>query len=69
MGRKCIDCRAFPSEMNSTIAISADGEAELLEPAVRHAVVVHKHQDTPDLRQMIRSAMKDGESPVQPQRA
>ena len=30
MGRKFIDCRAFPSEMNCTIAISADSESELL---------------------------------------
>jgi hypothetical protein len=28
MGRKFIDCRAFPSEMNCTIALSADSEAE-----------------------------------------
>ena len=60
MGRKFIDCRAIPSEMNCTIALSADGEAELLEAAVQHAVTVHKHQDTPELRQMIKSAMQDG---------
>ena len=60
MGRKFIDCRAFPSEMNCTIALSADSEAELLEAAVQHAVAVHKHQDTPELRQMIKSAMLDG---------
>jgi len=28
------------------------------------AVAVHKHQDTPDLRKMIRSAMKDGTPPL-----
>jgi predicted small metal-binding protein len=63
MGRKFIDCRAFPSEMNCTIAISADSESELLEAAVQHAVAVHKHQDTPDLRKMIKSTMKDGTPP------
>jgi predicted small metal-binding protein len=68
MGRKFIDCRAFPSEMNCTIALSADGEAELLEAAVQHAVAVHKHQDTPDLRQMIKSAMQDGTPPIAPPR-
>jgi len=36
----------------------------LLEAAVQHAVAVHKHQDTPDLRQMIKSAMKDGTAPI-----
>jgi predicted small metal-binding protein len=66
MGRKFIDCRAFPSEMNCTIALSADSEAELLEAAVQHAVAVHKHQDTLDLRQMIKSAMKDGTPPIEP---
>jgi predicted small metal-binding protein len=69
MGRKFIDCRAFPSEMNCTIAISADNEAELLEAAVQHAVAVHRHQDSPDLRNMIRSAMKDGTPPLQAPRA
>src|ERR1700688_734384 len=31
MSRKFIDCRAFPSEMNCTIALSADSAAEMLE--------------------------------------
>ena len=66
MGRKFIDCRAFPSEMSCTIALSADSEAELLEAAVQHAVTVHRHQDSPELRQMIKSAMQDGTPPVEP---
>jgi predicted small metal-binding protein len=70
MGRKFIDCREFPSEMNCTVALIADSEAELLEVAVQHAVAVHEHQDTPELRNMIRSAMKDGTPPVEaPRRA
>ena len=60
MSRKFIDCREIPSEMNCTVAISADSETELLEAAVQHAVAVHKHQDSAELRGMIRSAMKDG---------
>jgi predicted small metal-binding protein len=60
MPRKFIDCREFPSEMNCTVAISADSEKELLEVAVQHAVTVHRHQDSAELRDMIRSAMKDG---------
>jgi predicted small metal-binding protein len=64
MGRKFIDCRAFPSEMNCTIAISADTEAELLEAAVQHAVAVHRHQDSAELREMIRGAIKDGSPPL-----
>lgn len=63
MGRKFIDCRAFPSEMKCSVAISADTEDELLEVAVQHAVAVHKHQDTPELRDQIKSIIKDGMSP------
>jgi predicted small metal-binding protein len=56
--------------MNCTVALIADSEAELLEVAVQHAVAVHEHQDTPELRNMIRSAMKDGTPPVEaPRRA
>ena len=63
MPRKFIDCRDFPSELNCTIAISADSEKELLEAAVQHAVTVHEHEDSPELRAMIKSAMKDGTPP------
>lgn len=50
MSRKFIDCRAFPSEMNCSIAISANTEGELRAAAVQHAVAVHGHQDTPKLK-------------------
>jgi predicted small metal-binding protein len=70
LGRKFIDCREFPSETNCTVALSADSESELLEAAVQHAVAVHGHQDTPELRTMIRASMKDGTPPLEaPQRA
>jgi predicted small metal-binding protein len=55
--------------MNCTVAICADSEAELMEAAVQHAVAVHQHQDTPELRDQLRSLFKDGtpslESPRQ----
>lgn len=60
MTRKYIDCREFPSEMNCSVAISADTDKELIEAAVQHAVSVHKHQDTPELREQIRQTMKEG---------
>jgi predicted small metal-binding protein len=70
MGRKFIDCREFPSDTNCTIAISADTEGELVEAAVQHAVAVHRHQDTPELREQIKSIIKDGTPPVEaPRRA
>lgn len=63
MTRKYIDCRSFPSEMNCSVAISADNEKELLEAAVQHAVAVHGHKDTPELRQQVKKTMKEGSPP------
>lgn len=65
MARKFIDCREYPSEMNCTVALCADSEQELLEAAVQHAVAVHQHQDTPELRQQLKSMFKEGSPPVQ----
>ena len=58
MERKYIDCREYPSEMNCTLMISADSEAELLEAAVQHAVSVHHERDTPELRDQLRKLFK-----------
>lgn len=62
--RKYVDCREMPSDMHCTIAISADNDQELLEAAVQHAVTVHHHEDSPDLRSQISKAMKEGMPPV-----
>jgi predicted small metal-binding protein len=51
--------------MNCTVAISADSEAELIAAAVQHAVAVHQHQDTPELRDQIRELIKDGTPPLE----
>jgi predicted small metal-binding protein len=64
MPRKYIDCREFPSEMKCTLAISADTEKELLEAAVQHAVAVHGHKDTPELREQLRGCFKEGAPPA-----
>jgi predicted small metal-binding protein len=61
MARKFIDCREYPSEMNCTMFMSADSEEELLEAAVQHAVTVHGHTDTPELRSTLRSLFKEEE--------
>ena len=63
MTRKFIDCREFPSDMQCTVAISADSEEELLQAAVEHAVSVHHHTDSPELRQQLRQLFKDGTPP------
>ena len=65
MGRRFIDCREMPSESGCTVAICADTDAELIETAVQHAVVVHGHEDTFELRQQIGGAIKDGTPPLQ----
>ena len=62
--RMHIDCRNYPSDMNCTISISADSEKELLEAAVQHAVAVHGHKDTPDLRKALQSMLKNGAAPA-----
>jgi predicted small metal-binding protein len=60
MVRKYVDCREVPSESKCTVAISADSEKELMEVAVQHGVQVHGHKDTPEFRQMLKKAIKDG---------
>jgi predicted small metal-binding protein len=73
MTRKFIDCREFPSDMHCSVAISADSEDELLQVAVEHAVSVHGHHDTPELRTQLRQLFRNGmppeHSPVQGQPA
>ncbi len=64
MARMFIDCRDWPSEMNCSIALSADTERELIEAAVQHAIAVHRHQDTPELRGQLKSAIKAGSPPA-----
>jgi predicted small metal-binding protein len=65
MARKYVDCREMPSESNCSVALSADTDQELLEAAVQHAVAVHKHEDTPELRQAIRANFKEGTPPIE----
>lgn len=65
MTRKYIDCRAFPSDSGCTVALAADSDNELLEAAVQHAVAVHGHQDTPELRDQLRQLFKEGTPPVE----
>ncbi len=60
MARKFIDCREHPSEINCTVVISADSEDEVVEAASQHAIASHKHADSPELRTMLRSAVKEG---------
>jgi predicted small metal-binding protein len=53
-----IDCRQYPSDMNCTVSIAADSKKELVDAAVQHAVAVHGHKDSPELRDMIGKAIQ-----------
>ena len=64
MSRQYIDCREFPSTMNCSVALSADSDKELLEAAVQHAVAVHGHTDSPELRKQLASMFKQGTPPL-----
>ena len=57
-GRKIIDCRLIPSDRNCSVMISGT-EEEVLKVAVQHAVASHGHKDTPELREQLRSVLKD----------
>jgi predicted small metal-binding protein len=58
MTRYYVDCREMPSETNCDLAM-AGSEEHLVEAAAMHAVTAHKHEDTPELRDEIRGAMKE----------
>ena len=56
--RKFIDCRNYPSDKNCSLKISGT-EQEVLDAATQHAVSVHGHKNTPELRAELKSMLKD----------
>jgi predicted small metal-binding protein len=56
--RKSIDCRDYPSEKNCSLKM-AGTEDEVLDAAVEHAVSAHGHKNSPELREQIKSMLKD----------
>ena len=58
MGRKIADCRDFPSESGCTLTISGE-EDEVITAATQHAVAVHGHEDTDEVRCWLREHLKD----------
>jgi len=58
--RKYIDCRESPGDVKCSVALAADSEDELMEATVQHLKAVHKYPDTNDVREKIKSAMRDG---------
>jgi len=60
MQRKMIDCRAVPNDVGCTLTIAGQ-EGEVLDAAAAHAAAVHGHENTPELREMLRGALQDAE--------
>jgi predicted small metal-binding protein len=58
MGRKYIDCSEYPSDSNCSLRLSGT-EDEVLPVAVHHAITVHGHEDSPELKEQIRSLLKE----------
>ncbi|APR37086.1 DUF1059 domain-containing protein [Paraburkholderia sp. SOS3] len=69
MSRVFIDCREYPSDIACSVALCADSESELLEAAVQHAVAVHNHTDSPELRTQLKTMFHNGTPPVETARA
>ena len=57
-GRKFIDCRKYPTEKPCTLAIHGS-EKDVLDAAIDHAVSKHGHQNTPELRNQLRTMLQD----------
>jgi predicted small metal-binding protein len=58
MVRRVADCRDFPSENGCTLTISGE-EDEVVTAATQHAVSVHGHEDTDEVRNWLRENLKD----------
>jgi predicted small metal-binding protein len=56
--RKSIDCRDYPSEKNCSLKISGT-EEEVVDAAMQHAVSAHGHENSPELRDQIKSMLKN----------
>jgi hypothetical protein len=56
--RKSIDCRDYPSDTGCTLRISGT-EQEVLDAAVQHATTAHGHKDPKELREQLKSMLKD----------
>ncbi|MEU2841946.1 DUF1059 domain-containing protein [Streptomyces sp. NPDC007076] len=58
MTRKIADCRKHPSVSHCSLTIAGE-EEEVVRAATQHAVSVHEHSDSPELREQIRSMLED----------
>ena len=61
MPRRSIDCRDYPDETGCTLYLSGD-EEHVVHAAAEHAVSVHGAEDTPELREWLRSNLREEEA-------
>jgi hypothetical protein len=61
MARKMADCRRFESDSACSLTIIGE-EDEVITTAAQHAIAVHGHQDTPELRVQLRELLEPEES-------
>lgn len=61
MSRMMADCRRFPSESNCSLVIIGEQD-EVARAAAEHAVSVHGHEDSAELREQIRDFLEPAES-------
>ena len=57
MDRVMADCRRFESESDCQLTIIGPAD-DVVAAAVQHAVASHGHQDTPEMREQIRSMLE-----------
>ena len=61
MARKMADCRRWPSDSHCSLTILGE-EEEVVRAAAEHAQSVHGHEDSPELREQIRSFLEPADA-------
>jgi hypothetical protein len=67
MERVMADCRRFESESKCELTIIGP-EDDVVAAAAQHAVATHGHEDTPELREQLRSTLEPESAYVPGQR-
>ena len=57
MDRVMADCRRFESDSNCQLTIIGP-EDDVVAAAAQHAAASHGHEDTPELREMVRGLLE-----------
>ncbi len=61
MARMMADCRRFPSDSNCSLVIIGEYD-EVSRAAAEHAVSVHGHEDTAELRAQVAQVLEPAEN-------